>query len=142
MPLFIRDGRLFFQQNVTNVTKTSQLGDLFTLVGGFKKISTKQDEIIYQATGGILSLFDYGDEDNIKKCLAEGCDYSLTVSLYVNSKGVMQSINIQYQYAGKTVKNRKLIDGFVMYTEDNIFEYIPSAPVEIYDSGKIVIDVK
>lgn len=54
----------------------------------------------------------------------------------------MQSINIQYQYAGKTVKNRKLIDGFVMYTEDNIFEYIPSAPVEIYDSGKIVIDVK
>jgi hypothetical protein len=54
----------------------------------------------------------------------------------------MQKINIQYQYAGKTVKNRKLIDGFVMYTEDNIFEYIPSAPIEIYDSGNIVIDVK
>ncbi len=54
----------------------------------------------------------------------------------------MQSISIQHQFLGKTVKNRKLIDGFVMYTEDNIFEYIPSAPIEIYDSGKIVIDVK
>jgi hypothetical protein len=94
VPLFIRDGRLFFQQNVTNVTKTSQLGDLFTLIGGFKKVSTQKDQIVYQATGGILSLFDYEDESDIKKCLTEGCDYSLTVSLYVNAKGNIQSINI------------------------------------------------
>lgn len=65
VPLFIRAGYLIFRQNVENVTKAKELDTRFTLIGGFKILTSNSTTITYSAIGGLLAVHDYTNEEDV-----------------------------------------------------------------------------
>ena len=70
VPLFIREGYFIFRQNVDNVTKSKELDNRFTLIGGFKMVASNSTTITYSAYGGLLAVGDYTNEDDVEKCIS------------------------------------------------------------------------
>lgn len=104
MPLFLRSGYLIFRQDTTNITKSRQLNNLFSLVGAFKLVSSTSLNITYAAEGGLLSILDYNYEAEIEKCLAEDCDYAIRAVLIVNKLNREKQLVLNYEFNGKSVK--------------------------------------
>ena len=59
VPIFLRGRHLILTQNTENVTKTNDLGNEFTLVGGYHKGTVNGSaSIMYDSAGGVMSLQD------------------------------------------------------------------------------------
>jgi len=73
--LFLREGTGILWQNVTNVRKTSQLGNEFIIRAafGFNSRNSTADIKRYDSVLGLLSIKDYNNETNIAACIREGC---------------------------------------------------------------------
>jgi alpha-glucosidase (family GH31 glycosyl hydrolase) len=84
VPLFVRKGYLVFLQDSTNVTKTDQLGSTFQLWAGCNLVSSNATTWEYRAIGGLLALGDYDNSNDVDRCLAEECDYRITVTLLIS----------------------------------------------------------
>ncbi len=70
VPLFLRDGYIIFRQNTAKVTKTDHLLSSFELVGGLKYSSSNSTHDTFVALGGLLSLGDYNNDQDLEKCLS------------------------------------------------------------------------
>lgn len=116
VPLFLREGTLILTQNTENVLSTKDLGNVFTLVGGYHLDTRRSNTThrIYESTGVHISLDDYNNDKKIDSCIAHGCDYVfttvLTTAIQTDSKVLTLSVN----YAGDaTLIGLLVIDSIV-----------------------------
>jgi hypothetical protein len=99
------------------------------LVGGFKLRDSNSTSIAYQSEGGLLSVFDYNNEPDIEKCLAEDCDYIVRAILTINKLNKEKKLVLNYNFKGKSIKSVQLISDFVIYTDEEVILY--TSPVDI-----------
>lgn len=98
VPLFLREGTLILTQNTDNVQSTKDLGNTFTLVGGFHLDTRRSNGThkIYESTGVHISLDDYNNDRKIDSCIAHGCDYVFTTVLTSTSNSRVLSLTVNY----------------------------------------------
>lgn len=77
VPVFLREGRLIFRQDVDFVTSTEDLNNEFYLSIALKKIS----QINYFAKGYIMGCHDFGNQENIQKCMQGNCMMNIEIKI-------------------------------------------------------------
>ena len=89
IPIFIREGHGVFVQNVTGVTKTSQLNNHFEFRAGMFLVENASSASVKRYTAGsfLLGLKNYEDESKLSLCIYEGCQYEMLWTLQVHSNG-------------------------------------------------------
>lgn len=89
IPIYIREGHGVFVQNVTGVTKTSQLNNHFEFRAGmfFVENASSSANKIYTTTSFLLGLKNYEDESKLSLCIYEGCQYEMLWTLRLSSSG-------------------------------------------------------
>lgn len=80
-PIFLRQGSILFLNNVANVTRTHQLSSTFKLVAAMQQAGTPKD-LYWEATGEILALRNYDDDQKIDQCAEYGCMHKVTIRTY------------------------------------------------------------
>ena len=98
VPMFLREGTGIFWQDVTNVRKSSQLGNEFILRAafGFNSRNSTADVKKYDSFLGMLSIKDYNNESNIQACIREGCEYTVLAVLVISNSAKSLELDIAY----------------------------------------------
>lgn len=95
IPIYIREGHGVFVQNVTGVTKTSQLNNHFEFRAGMYFVENASSSSVKRFTAGsfLLGLKNYEDESKLSLCIYEGCQYEMLWTLQLFSSGA-QSLDL------------------------------------------------
>ena len=124
------------------MTKSSQLGSEFTLVGGFmfdQRRST-QDKDVFTAEGGVLSINDYNDENMIQLCLNQGCDYEIAGVIEIDKKMNKKTLTLNVLYfGGKDGMQKLLLTEFILYTKEKVYREKVANPIAIEGNGRKII---
>jgi hypothetical protein len=139
VPLFLRNGHTIFRQAVENVTKSRELTNYFELVGGFKQLSSNTTHFVYTSQGGLLSLGDYNEAEDVQKCLGEDCEYTLVLTLSISKSTKMKTLEIATSFQGKSVRNEQFLTALTIFTENDIFKLTPPSHISVYAVGKTTI---
>lgn len=115
VPLFLRNGALFFVQDVDNVTRTSHLNNEFRAAVACKLTVDNSTTMACSAHGGLLSLGDYESNSDIEKCIADDCDYKLTVSIVMTKSDGSIEMTLETSYRGKTTRYEQRILQFSIF---------------------------
>ena len=71
-PIFVKEGKVVYFQNVDNVTNSGQLDNNFYLFAAMKNFSKNEvngeKEMLYYAEGELFAIKDYNDETILQKC--------------------------------------------------------------------------
>ena len=80
-PLFLREGKILFSQNTSNVRSSKDLNNIFRMVIGFhfENAHSNSTHKVYTAEGTHLSVKDYNDELKVSSCVREGCEYQFNL---------------------------------------------------------------
>eukprot|EP01016_Furgasonia_blochmanni_P052818 TRINITY_DN8462_c0_g1_i5.p1 TRINITY_DN8462_c0_g1~~TRINITY_DN8462_c0_g1_i5.p1 ORF type:complete len:491 (+),score=31.94 TRINITY_DN8462_c0_g1_i5:565-2037(+) len=73
IPLFIREGLILLSQNVDEVRKTTDLGNVFTLVAAVRKSEGES-----AGFGQIAAMTNFSEEGRVLKCLSDDCIVNIT----------------------------------------------------------------
>ena len=136
VPMFIREGTGVVVQDVSKIRKTKEMNNVFTI----KAALAKSDSGTYCATVGLLSIIDFNNDTQIDQCLADGCDYN--ISLEVTMTKDAKSISMSVDYLGGTGLNQEqVINSLMLFheTEGTITVNL-TEPIKI--QGKLALTVK
>lgn len=139
VPIFIRGGYGVMSQNTTNITKTSQLGNTFTLKAGMAPKSS--DNKTYESRISMLSIQDFNDDGKVTTCIQEGCLYVITAALTISSTA--RSLELAVVYSGSQRLNEVQVLNRVelFYDGGSIVQNLDST-VTISGTGTIIIPLK
>lgn len=119
VPLFIREGYFLLRQDTTDVTKTSQLNNVFHIRGALHATDSSLIPTRYYARGSILSIGDYNDETKLSLCLIEGCEYSFYVIINMHNSG---EVNMDFETVytgGRKLNQEQRIESLTFYYRTN-----------------------
>lgn len=140
VPLYLRNGHTIFRQSVENVTKSRELSNYFELVGGFRQLSSNSTHFVYTSQGGLLSLGDYNDAEDVHSCLTEDCEYTLVLTLSINKGSKLKTLEIATSFQGKSVRNEQFLTALTLFTENDVFKLTPPAHVSVYAVGRTTLE--
>jgi len=95
IPLFIRGGAIVHQQDVEDVLTTNDLNDNFILLAALLPING--DEYKLSASGTIMSLSNYSDENIIVKCQLRNCLLDITVNVSFSGNTPHSTVSVVAQ---------------------------------------------
>jgi hypothetical protein len=140
VPMFLREGTGVLWQDVTNIRKTSQLGNEFILRAAFvfNSRNSTTDLKKYDSVLGLLSIKDYNNESNIQACIREGCEYTILAVLAVSKTSKNLELDIGYA-GGQRLNEAQIIRRLEIYYEGGSVIQALTTPLTITGPGRVVI---
>lgn len=140
VPMFLREGTGVFWQDVTNVRKTSDLGNEFILRGAFAFNSKNSTDDLkhYDSVLGMLSIRDYNNESNIQACIREGCEYTVAAVLSISNSSKSLDLTIVYT-GGQKLNEPQVIKRVELYYNGGKIVQPLASPVTIQNTGRVTI---
>ena len=134
-PIFVRNGWMLPIQDTEHVTKTSQLTNKFHLVGGCKVVVDNATTVECVTKTGILSLGDYESNGDVDRCIREGCDYDILLTLRIDKESQEKELTLQTYLIGG-MKNEQSITEMTFYVEgQGKVEFVPEEKIAIFQEG-------
>jgi len=90
VPIFIRGGHIVAVQNVTNVTRTDDLSNIYQLVIAFQNSTTPGT---YVAQGNLVGIQNFDDQNVLLKCKKANCLYSLSAIMTITGKNYTLTVS-------------------------------------------------
>jgi alpha-glucosidase/lysosomal alpha-glucosidase len=72
-PIFLREGRSIFIQNIENVMNVYDLDNKFELIIALSPTASKSTESIFSSVGFILALNNYSNMHHVENCMGKNC---------------------------------------------------------------------
>ena len=117
-PIFIRSGFSIYRQNVTNVVRTDDLDNVFSLSAAFELRSD-----VFFSKGQIMACDNYLDYNTLEKCINGDC--LLDISFNLTKTGAETNLLISFnQKIGNYTYDSILVSGLELY---GIFSVIDNA---------------
>ena len=115
VPLFLRSGYLIFRQNTENITKTDHLNNRFELVSACKLVANSSEYAEWRAEGGVLALGDYNLNSDVTRCISEGCDFQIGLTLLLIKSSNEKQLILEIEYDGRSVRYSQFIEKFTLF---------------------------
>ena len=108
------------------MTKTSHLNNEFRIIAGCKVTIDNSTTTVCNSQGGLLSLNDYESNSDIEKCIADDCDYQLSLSIVMKKGDYSIDLTLSTLYKGKTMRYEQSLLSFKIFVErGNPIEFSP-----------------
>ena len=112
LPIFFGEGNLFllskpyFQKQTADYRGEYMLFAVFGLWNGS-----------YVASGSIASIWDFGDEENVEKCIKVKCRYEVNIKMSMDDIRELYILDIEFKDLSGGVKQTIKINETVIYTD-------------------------
>lgn len=90
-PVFLRNGRFIYRQEVENVKNTEDLNNVYYLSVALDKTSN----INYSAKGTMMAINNYNDQKKVDQCLKGNCLLEILIKIEKEKDSLTMQINVE-----------------------------------------------